>query len=318
MMTEEDFYKEISIESIIPDLFPDVAVYLKTGVKNYMLYKPHGRKLTPDDLERLERRSSFSIYVRTGDMEEVAAYQEQNLPGLLVRKDLKSLAKGKILFQICADFFTEIVESPPKARDVERCRHLVRQIIWFVSHDKESMVALKAIAADNPYLVTHSVQVAALTMLMHTKIFVGVAGVPLEDVGIGAFLLDLGMTLGDTESSAESASHHEYQLMKLHASIGHDFLSRSGGFSNLTLAVVRSHHERFDGKGYPDHMNGSAIPKGVQISAICDSFSSMTTDRGFKKAVTTEQALQTIKGFKGAHDPALFQSFEKIIRDIKY
>ncbi len=318
-MGEEEYYKEISIDSITADLFPDVAVYLKTGAKSYMLYKPHGVKLTIDDLDRLKWRSSEYIYVRTGDMEEVALYQEQNLTHLLQRKDLKSLLKGKILFQICADYLGEIIESPPKVRDVERCRNLVRQIIWFVSRDKEALEALKGVTAENPYQTAHGVQVAALTLLMQSKILPKVIGVPLEDLGIGAMLLDLGIVLGATDDdSSASASHHEYQMMKLHATMGYEFLSHLGMFSDITLAVVHLHHERFDGKGYPDHLSGKAIPHGVQLTALCDSLCTMTTDRGFRHAVTTEQALQTMQGFKGAYDPVLFQIFEKIIRELKY
>ncbi len=315
----EEYYKEISIDGITPELFPNVAVYLKTGGTNYMLYKPHGSQMTADDLERLQRRSEF-IYVRTGDMEEVSAYQEENLANLLGRKDLKSLSRGKILFQICADYTGEVIESPPKVKEVGRCRNLVQQINWFVSHDKEAMAALKAVAAVNPYNIVHGVQVATLTLLMHSRIFPKIIGAPLEDVGIGAMLLDMGMALGDSDpgGSAGSLSHHEYQMMKLHATMGYDFLNRMGGFSNATLSVVHYHHERYDGKGYPDHLNGEAIPKGVQLAALCDSFTALTSERGYRKAVTTEQALQTMKGSTGAHEPILFQSFEKIVREVKY
>ncbi len=315
----EDYYKEISIDGITPDLFPEVAVYLKTGATSYMLYKPHGTKMTPDDLDRLQRRASEFIYVRTGDMEEVAAYQENNLSNLLGQKGLKSIVRGKILFQVCADYVGELVESPPKVREIERCRNLTRQIVSFVARERDAMDALKAVTAENPYNIVHSVQVAAFSLLMHTRIFPKITGAPLEDVGIGAFLLDMGMALADDPGkSSGSLSHHEYQMMKLHASMGHDFLNRTGLFSDTSLAIVRHHHERFDGKGYPDHLRGDAIPKGVQIVALCDSFTALTSERGFRKAVTTEQALQTMKGATGAHEPALFQSFEKIVREIKY
>jgi len=314
-MTEE-FYKEINIDAITPDLFPDVAVYLKTSATNYMLYKPHGRKLTTDDLDRLKRRASDYIYVRTGDMEEVTAYQEQNLTHLLQRKDLKSLVKGTILFQICADYVVEIIESPQKVREVERCRNLVRQMIWFVSHDKDAVASLKVIAAANPYQIAHSVQVAALSMLMHTRIFPDITGDSLENAGIGAILLDLGIALGKNEKS--SSSDHEYQVMKQHATLGYDFLNRTGVFSDITLAVVHHHHERFDGKGYPHHLKEDDLPKSVQIATLCDSLSSLTLDRGYRKAVTTEQALHNMSGLKGAHDPGLFHSFEKIIREVRY
>jgi HD-GYP domain-containing protein (c-di-GMP phosphodiesterase class II) len=314
----EDYYKEVSIDSILPDHFPDVAVYLKTG-SNYMLYKPHGSNLTADDHERLQRRGAEYIYVRTGDMDVISAYQENNLPNLLQRQDLKSLTKGKILFQTCADFVAEVFKIPHKVKDVERCRNLVRQITRFVTHDKEALVPLKVVAAGNPYQIVHNVQVATLTLLMHTRIFPTINGPGLEDVGIGAILHDLGMSFGDTghAGKSESLSHHEYHLVKQHASTGYDYLNRTGLFSDTTLAVVHHHHERYDGKGYPDRLNGNAISKGAQVAALCDSFCAMTSDRIYRKAVTASQALQTMRESKGAYDPELFRNFEKIVMERK-
>lgn len=314
----EEYYKEVSVDSILPGHFPDVAIYLKTGA-NYMLYKPHGRNLTTDDHERLQRRGAEYVYVRTGDMDVISAYQENNLADLLERQDLKSQTKGKILFQTCADYVAEIFESPFNVKDVARCRNLVRQIARFVAHDKESLIPLKAIAAGNPYQIAHNVQVATLTLLVHARIFPTVNDSELEDVGVGAILHDLGMSFGDSGHAGNSGflSHHEYHLVKQHAGTGYDFLKRTGLFSDTTLSIVHHHHERYDGKGYPDRLTGNAIPKSAQVAAICDSFCAMTSDRIYRKAVTALQALQTMRDSKGAYEPELFRNFEKIVLERK-
>jgi HD-GYP domain-containing protein (c-di-GMP phosphodiesterase class II) len=163
------------------------------------------------------------------------------------------------------------------------------------------------------------VQVATLTLLVHARIFPTINGAGLEDVGIGAIHHDLGMSFGDADHARNSGSlsHHEYQLVKQHANMGYDYLLRTGLFSDTTLSVVHHHHERYDGKGYPDRLAGNAISLGAQVTALCDSYCAMTTDRVFRKAVTPLQALQTMRDSKGAYEPGLFHDFEKIVLDKK-
>ena len=86
----------------------------------------------------------------------------------------------------------------------------------------------------------------------------------------------------------------EMELMKKHCSVGHEIVRQ---FSNLekVAALVRAHHERYDGKGYPDGVGGNALPIGAAIVAVADAFDAMRTDRPYRKALPLEKAIETLK-----------------------
>jgi HD-GYP domain-containing protein (c-di-GMP phosphodiesterase class II) len=76
------------------------------------------------------------------------------------------------------------------------------------------------------------------------------------------------------------------------------------------LAIVRHHHERWDGRGYPDRLSGEQIPFGARVLAVADSFDAMTSDRPYRRALTTERALAEIAGGRATQfDPTIVDAF---------
>jgi len=86
----------------------------------------------------------------------------------------------------------------------------------------------------------------------------------------------------------------EMELMKKHCHVGYDILRQ---FSNLekVARLVRAHHERYDGRGYPDGLGGAQLPIGAAIVAVADAFDAMRTDRPYRKAMAMGRALDTLK-----------------------
>jgi two-component system, cell cycle response regulator len=74
--------------------------------------------------------------------------------------------------------------------------------------------------------------------------------------------------------------------------------------------LVRASHERWDGKGYPDGLEGEAIPLGARVVAVCDAFSAMTQDRPYQPSVAVDEALREIRRDAGRHfDPQVVAAF---------
>lgn len=110
----------------------------------------------------------------------------------------------------------------------------------------------------------------------------------------------------------------EWQIMKTHASIGAEILS-SGDSVLLKMAetVALTHHEKYDGSGYPAGMSGEDIPLVGRIVAIADVFDALTSERPYKKAWTVESALNLIKDERGKHfDPKLADLFIESVEEI--
>ncbi len=106
-------------------------------------------------------------------------------------------------------------------------------------------------------------------------------------------------------------SADERDVMKRHPEIGHSILGRSRvPLFELAAEVALSHHERFDGKGYPNGLVGEAIPLSARITSVVDFYDALTMDRVYRKAFTPAQALAMLVAERGkAFDPRVVDAF---------
>jgi len=312
-------WRAISVDSIDPVCFPHVAVYMKRG-GNYVLYKDKEREFTEDDRRRLESSFTEFLYVRSGDMEEINQYMENNLTDILARQDLNSMAKGRILYQTSVNYVIDVCESPELAANLLRCRNLIMHLMKYVATESHVLEPLQSIVAQNFYIFAHSVQVTALNLLVHEKLF-QLTPEEMTDVGIGSLLHDFGMIFISDEilDKPNSLSDVEYHKVKEHSQKGYEFLLRTGLFSEVALTIVRHHHERYDGNGYPTGIKGGVIPRSAQLSAICDVYSALITDRPHRKASSPTDALKLMReeAKGGFFNYDLFEQFEEIIIAMK-
>jgi HD-GYP domain-containing protein (c-di-GMP phosphodiesterase class II) len=106
----------------------------------------------------------------------------------------------------------------------------------------------------------------------------------------------------------------EWEIMKSHTVEGERFLARVGGFMVEVGRVVRSHHERWDGQGYPDGLAAEGIPLEARIIACCDSWNAMRTDRVYRKALSYEVARAELIGHSGSQfDPRIVEILLTIV-----
>jgi HD-GYP domain-containing protein (c-di-GMP phosphodiesterase class II) len=109
----------------------------------------------------------------------------------------------------------------------------------------------------------------------------------------------------------------EREKMDMHPLIGESILSPIEMLRPL-LPGVRSHHEHYDGSGYPDGLAGDAIPIEARIMAVADAFDAMTSNRPYRQALPEEEALVELRRNAGTHfDPRVVAAFEQIYPAVK-
>ncbi len=103
----------------------------------------------------------------------------------------------------------------------------------------------------------------------------------------------------------------EFSVMKQHAKIGYELLCTSSSpLLKVAAEIASSHHEKFDGSGYPRGLAGSDIPLFGRIVAVADVFDALTSERPYKKAWSIEQASELLREGAGSHfDPACVEAF---------
>jgi hypothetical protein len=106
----------------------------------------------------------------------------------------------------------------------------------------------------------------------------------------------------------------EWAAIRMHPEWGQEMVTRVGGELASAGTAVRGHHERFDGHGYPDGLVGEHIPLAARIITVCDSFSAMTTNRSYRRAMTPEQALAELRRCSGTQfDPVVCHRLESLL-----
>ena len=140
----------------------------------------------------------------------------------------------------------------------------------------------------------------------------------VETIKVASILHDIGKVgISDTILNKNGKlDQSEFELMKTHTLIGSDILEKihknypQNEFINMGLNIARSHHERYDGTGYPDGLIGEAIPLSARIMALCDVYDALTTQRPYKEAYSHSKAVALIKAEKGSHfDPVIVEIF---------
>ena len=316
-MSKDRYWRAISIDSISPEYFPSVALYLRTA-GNYVLYKDPDSKFTVTDYHRLERSFTEFLYVRSGDMELLNEFMENSLAEMFARDDLSSTAKGRILYQTSVNCVIDMFESPETSVNLLRCRNMVQHILQHVATDTYSLGLFQTVINHSFYIFAHAVQVTALSLLIHEKLF-ELAPDEMVDVGIGSLVHDYGMTLITNEvlEKNDALSEIEYYKVKQHTQKGYEYLKLSGNYSEIVLNIVRYHHERYDGNGYPTGMKGDDIPRSGQVTGICDVYSALIMNRTHRKASSHADAIKIMRdeAKNGAFNIDLFNHFVEITNE---
>lgn len=108
---------------------------------------------------------------------------------------------------------------------------------------------------------------------------------------------------------------NEYDVIKAHSVYGEEIMNRFEILSH-EAKMIRHHHERYDGKGYPDGLGGSQIPRGARIIAVCDTYDAMVTNRPYRNALSKEEAMAEIGRCKGGQfDPDIADCFIEMMMD---
>lgn len=216
--------------------------------------------------------------------------------------------------------------SQPEAFSVEDVRALsalanhaatafqnARSIATITAMYRETIQALaEAVDAKDPYTRGHSLQVCGYTRALAEELRLDDETV--ERLVDGAILHDIGkISVPDSLlNKPVRLTEEEFAVIRSHPVRGADMLARASHLRGL-LPIVRHHHERYDGKGYPDRLSGEAIPFEARIVALADAFDAIVSQRVYKQAMPLAEARQEIRRCAGSQfDPAIVEAFLRL------
>lgn len=304
-------------------LFPEGAVLAGDVFLGDLVLLRKGQVITAQFIEALKSRgiSSVRISQATADnMHLQSTYQptpiivDNSTTDNLIANDIyareveiwekagiEQAVSNKLLDEASRcieDVFSRFKEG--KAVELSEARTFVSELIESTVKNPDAAIKLLDVEKHDEYTFRHSVNVGLIFLSLISK---QVGRDTLEDLTMGAVFHDIGKTKIPAQilNKPAALTDEEFDLVKKHTVYGYEMLYAAGEFSDDSLDIVRHHHERWDGTGYPDRQEGEAISAYSRLAAVCDVYDALTTSRSYKPRMDFASAMDIIIKGSGKH-----------------
>ena len=201
-----------------------------------------------------------------------------------------------------------------KALDAEDALPIVEEISASVLRNPGALIGLARLKDKDDYTYMHSVAVCALMVALARQL--GLDDELVRQAGMAGLLHDVGKMMIPLEilNKPGKLTDAEFDLVKNHPVEGHKMLRDSKGISDIALDVCLHHHEKVDGRGYPDRLGSEQISLYAKMGAVCDVYDAITSNRPYKSGWEPAESIRKMAEWsQGNYDPVVFQAFVKSI-----
>lgn len=319
-MAGDELLRQLAV--ILSTNIDDTSLLARYGGEEFAILLPNSsREKAVEVAEKLRRvvgQHNFEITLRTDDGKVntkslgatismgVACYPDHcaDKDGLIKAADI-ALYQAKRSGRDCIRVYDGSIDT---SRTDTSLLHTL------VNHRSNcTLELLAAVDARDHYTIEHSLNVQKYSLMIGR--WLGLAEKEIEVLGKAAALHDVGK-IGVPDQVLNKPSdlnEAEISIVRTHCVIG-EAIVRNSVDNQAVLPGIRSHHERFDGKGYPDGLAGKSIPLIARIIAVADTYDALTSDRPHRRAYNADQALEILRSCAGSQlDPEIVDAFSQAI-----
>lgn len=196
-----------------------------------------------------------------------------------------------------------------KSIDPQVCAPLVTEVVDSVHRNGDALVSLSRLKLADEYTYLHSVAVCALMVALGKQL--GFDDAQCHEAGMAGLMHDLGKAAIPLNvlNKPDKLTDSEFRIVQEHPVKGYEMLLAGGVTNPGVLGVCRSHHERMDGKGYPDRIAAGELPLVVRMGAVCDVYDAITSNRPYKAGWDPAESVARMASWKGHFDPEILRAF---------
>ncbi len=201
-----------------------------------------------------------------------------------------------------------------KSVQVEEALTLVDEINLSMERNTNALMSLIRLKTADEYTYLHSVAVCVLMVALGKQL--GLRGEELKQVGVAGLLHDIGKMAVPHEilNKPDKLTDEEFDIVKNHPRRGWEILRTVFQVDVPALDVCLHHHERMDGKGYPERLSADTLTLHARMGAVCDVYDALTSDRCYKKGWEPAEAIRKMALWKDGHfDETVFRAFVKTV-----
>ena len=277
-------------------LASDVELNNNKKSKAFLLVK--GIVLTKENIDKLINFGVLGVYIDDGRTNKILDYKFR-------RESVKAI---KEIFDVCESTHKILNEET-----INQIEIVSEKLVKNINKNKEFTIGISDLQTydENTYL--HSLSVTVISIAIGTEL--GLNKEQLCNLGVCAILHDIGKVEIPIELILKPSklTVDEYEIVKTHASLGANYIIKNKEINKEIYLGVISHHEKFDGTGYPNGLEKEKIPLFGRIISVADVYDALISRRIYKDKFSHEHAVELITEWRGNHfDPDIVDAFLEI------
>ena len=224
--------------------------------------------------------------------------------------------RSQAVYQHSRELMNRLLATPT-AENLKASKQAIGMITDLILSDDQTASNMLRITSHDFYTYTHSVNVGVTSIMLAKALFGQSDAHDMHELGAGFFLHDLGKVRirADVINKPGRLTDVEMRHMRTHPFKGFKLLEKSDQLSEESRIIILQHHERDDGLGYPKQLAGEEIHIYGKVCCMADVYDALTSERSYKKAMTTFDALMLMKNQMSDHfDKKLFTEFVNLMR----
>jgi len=290
-------YMPVELATLRLDTVKSFDLFMQVEQDKYVLYLSRENVLTEKDLAKLTEKKISRLYVSSEQESDYRQYVEQHLSEIIRDPSIPTEKKSRIVYETSTSVVEDVFKEP-RTETIQRSKEVISSTVSLILSDDDATRKLMRLTSHDYYTYTHSVNVCVFSVALAKRVFPSMTDDEFQRLGAGFALHDIGksripLTILNKRGPLDEA---EWDLMRTHSAESANILKETGHLTNEARIIAFQHHERIDGTGYPRQLRGREIHKFAKICAIADVFDALTTNRAYRGAMNSFDALNIMKG----------------------
>jgi HD-GYP domain-containing protein (c-di-GMP phosphodiesterase class II) len=310
----EGKYQRIPLHALRVDTLTEFSIYIRQVDGTFILYRDAQLVFNEEHRQKLLQTAPDGVYIAIDDNKLYVRYLEENLASIIADPNVPPEEESTIVYACASQLLKELLMQPGEREGVNRAVRMVDNAMEHILKGAEYFTYVLEKMSFDYHTYTHSVNVCVFGLALGQRL--GFDRDELHVLGQGLLLHDVGKANIDEAilSKPGPLTEAEWEVMRRHPDEGAEILEAAGGVPPLALDVVRQHHEKCTGMGYPRGLDDSTIHVYAKICALVDVFDALTTERPYKQAMNAFPALRIMQS-EMPHDfhPNLFREFIRML-----
>lgn len=291
-------YFPISLGIMQPGTLSPTDLFVCNGSYGYTLYRAAHTEFHERTRRRLLDRGFENLFLRKSDENAYRSYVEENIDAIVRDDLLPEEETSRIVYDSSAKVMQDVLENPRSGKNIRRAERVVRATVLSIMKNPDALWQMTGMASHDYYTYTHCVNVS-MFLVAASQALLGIDGQKeLEEIGTGGMLHDIGKSgvPGEILNKPGKLTDEEFERIKEHPQIGVELVADSRRLRPASRAIIRHHHESYDGSGYPDGLTADGIGRVARLAKVVDVYDALTTDRSYASARKPYAALKLMQG----------------------